>query len=127
MSIDTTKQIKSVTYNGTEIPLAASGGLEFVDVSFKDTNFEETYIISSLQPDGTWSVVANNVQLTYTAKIFSVCKQGFAVYNPNYSYGGNGTRRLFISGLTDIYNNKLEYTHIFYVTGDNPTFLVEEG
>lgn len=33
MSIDTTKQIKSVTYNGTEIPLA--GGMELVNFTVK--------------------------------------------------------------------------------------------
>lgn len=33
MSIDTTKQIKSVTYNGTEILLA--GGMELVNFTVK--------------------------------------------------------------------------------------------
>ncbi|MDY5912563.1 MAG: hypothetical protein SPJ62_11295 [Inconstantimicrobium porci] len=33
MSIDTTKQIKSVTYNGTEIPL--TGGMELVNFTVK--------------------------------------------------------------------------------------------
>lgn len=103
-----------------------SSGLEFVDVSFKDTAFQDYYTIKSIQPNGTWGTVADNIQLDYTAKVYSVCKQGFAVKS-NMSYGANATRTLRLSNIIDVFNASSRDTHIFYVTGDNPSFVVEES
>jgi len=103
-----------------------SSGLEFIDVSFKDTAFQDYYTIKSIQPNGTWGTVADNIQLDYTAKVYSVCKQGFAVKS-NMSYGANATRILRLSNIIDVFNAPSGNTHIFYVTGNNPSFVVEES
>ena len=101
-----------------------------VNVSFKDTNFNQKYTIYSYNENGNLFCVIDNVQLNSTPSVFTVAKRGFVITNDYVTMGGSSTGRLRFSGMTpvtDTDRNKSRRSWGFIVTGDNPSLEVYDN
>lgn len=70
MSLDTTKSVKSITYNGTEIPLASTAGAESVSFTIR--------IKSPIVPG--WKIYLTNntgIQIVESKGTYTVYKNSF--------------------------------------------------
>lgn len=104
MSLDTSKSIKSISYNGSEMPLSSSGGAELVSFTVK---------IRSPVAVGWAPAVVNDtgVQIieskgTYTAYNNSLVLTDSLIADMNNS-----------SGIQRVYNSSLELMG-YYIIGD---------
>ena len=106
----------------------ASGGEEMVNVSFKDTNFNQDYTIYSYDENGNLFCVIDNVQINSTPSVFTVAKRGFVITNNIVSIGGSSTNGLRFSGMTPVADkSKDRRSWGFIVTGDNPSLEVYDN
>lgn len=114
MSLDTTKSIKSITYNGTEIPLASTAG--------GDTS--ETWVLNDPITNNITDAVASLATPEFTVE--GISYTGFAIQRVrfnlyfNYVNSNTSTQAMYL-GLADVgysfirWNNQV-YRKLIFAT-----------